>query len=240
MTVGIDTQIPWPDEERVVKFEGKEFLFLPQTDRLQRAVRVKLGPGFPKSAADRMILELLSALAWAEESGADTTFWTWGTIPINVGKGPFGMIGSGRFDYLPAPVNPKAKLALAIYREALSVNLVPYKFLGFFKVVNVIRDKGTDQKAWIKSTLAHITDGGIKARIAEIQKRNPDVADYLYVSGRCAVAHAFNQPVVNPDDPTDLIRLNEDLPVIQEIARIAIERELGVVSKREYRRHVVE
>ncbi len=55
--------------------------------------------------------------------------------------------------------------------------------------------------------------------------------------GRCAVAHAFHlNRVVNPDDPADLVRLSEDLPVIRELARIAIERELGVKSERDFHR----
>ena len=79
------------------------------------------------------------------------------------------------------------------------------------------------------------THKGAIARIAAIKSTEPDVANYLYVSGRCAVAHAFNQTnVVNPDDPADLIRLHEDLPVIRELARIAIERAFGVKSEREF------
>jgi hypothetical protein len=42
--------------------------------------------------------------------------------------------------------------------------------------------------------------------------------------------------VVNPDDPADLIRLRKDLPVIRELARIAIEREFGVKSECDFHR----
>lgn len=236
-TVGIDTQIPWPDKERVVTFRWREFHLLPGSDELARMIRVKTGVGFDQVDADKLIFELLSALAWAEQAEAVTTIGNWCTAPLNIGKGPMGMIGDGSFDYVPDPSEPKAKLALALYREGLSVNLKPYQFLGFFKVINVIRNKGADQKQWIRENLQHVTENGALTRIASICSNEPDVAMYLYESGRCAIAHAFDQSnVVNPDDPSDLIRISEDLPVIRELARIAIERELGIKSSRDFHR----
>jgi hypothetical protein len=237
-TVGIDTQIPWPAQERIVYFRGRKFHLLPGSDTLSRMIRVETDVGFTQVDADKLILELLSAFAWAEQAEAVTTFGNWSTAPLNIGKGPMGIIGDGHFHYLPDPSDPKAKLALALYREGLSVNLVPYQFLGFFKVINILRDKGKDQKQWIRENLQHVTDKGALARIAAIRTNGTDVAEYLYESGRCAVAHAFDQNnVVNPDDPADLIRLSEDLPVIRELARMAIEREFGVKSKRDFHHH---
>ena len=61
-----------------------------------------------------------------------------------------------------------------------------------------------------------------------------NLGEYLYVQGRCAVAHAFNDPVVDPDIPSDLQRLAEDLPIIEELSAIAIEKELGIISKSTY------
>ncbi len=119
----------------------------------------------------------------------------------------------------------------------MSVNLVPYKVLAFFKVINIIRDKGPAQIQWITDNLQYVTDRGATTRINAIKSTGADVANHLYVSGRCAVAHAFNQNVVvNPDNPADLIRLHEDLPVIRELSRVVIERELGVKSERDFHR----
>jgi len=234
-TVGVDTQIPWPTKEQVVGFCGREFQLLPGSDTLSRMIRVKTEPGFTQIDADKLILELLSAMAWAEQAEAVTTFGNWCTAPLDIGKGPMGIIGDGHFDYLPDPTDPKAKLALALYREGLSVNLTPYQFLGFFKIINIIRNTGNEQKQWIQENLPHVTDKAALKRIADVQSTEPDVANYLYRSGRCAVAHAFDQAnVVNPDDPADLIRLSKDLPVIRDLARIAIEREFGVKSERDF------
>jgi hypothetical protein len=198
-------------------------------------VRVETSAGFTRNDAEKLTYEFLSALAWAERRAVVPTFGNWCTAPLAIGKEPRGCVFDGTFDYLPDPPDPKAKLAIALYREGLSVNLVPYKVLGFFKVINIFCDRGSDQTRWIRDNLQHVTDRKAISRIAALKTTEPDVAKYLYSSGRCAVAHAFDQNnTVNPDDPADLIRLHEDLPVIQELARVAIEREFGIKSKRDF------
>lgn len=237
-TTGIDTRIAWPSKETMLEFRGRKFHLLPETDDVARMIRVETDSGFTQADADKLILEFLSALSWSEQANALPTYGNWCTAPLNIGKGTgASMIGKGHFDYLPDPIDPKAKLAIALYREGLSVNLVPYQFLGFFKVINVIRDKGSAQKQWIKDNLQHVTDRTAIARISALQSSIPNVETYLYESGRCAVAHAFDQSnLVNPDDPADLTRLQKDLPVIRELARVAIEREFGIKSKRDFHR----
>lgn len=232
-TVGIETQIAWPIQERVVTFQGREFHLLPGTDKLSRMIRVKTEPGFTQVDADKAILELLTALSWAEQAGAETTFGSWATVPLNIGKGPMGISGLGEFSYLPDPLDPKAKLALALYREGLSVNLIPYQFLAFFKILNIIGPNGEAQMKWINDNLQYVSEKHALLRIDTVRTKKEDVARYLYGSGRCAVAHAFDQSnVINPDDPAHLVRLSEDLPVIRELARVAIEREFGIKPKR--------
>ncbi len=235
-TTGIDADIPWPSQEVVIDFHGQKFQLLPETDDLSRMLRVETSTGFTRDDAHKLVLEFLSSLAWAEQYGVVPTFGNWCTAPLAMGKGPKGCVFNGTFSYLPDPPSPKAKLALALYREGLSVNLIPYKVLGFFKVINIICDKSSAQIQWIKDHLQYVADRDANKRIAVLKSTEPDVATYLYRSGRCAVAHAYDQnTVVNPDDPADLIRLREDLPVIRELARVAIEREFGIKSKRAFR-----
>lgn len=52
----------------------------------------------------------------------------------------------------------------------------------------------------------------------------------MYESGRCAIAHAFSEPLVDPEDPDDSARLQKDLPLIKALAQHLIESELGVKS----------
>jgi len=59
-----------------------------------------------------------------------------------------------------------------------------------------------------------------------------DVPAYLYASGRCAVAHAYAQPLIDADDPGDLLRRRKDLPVIRALAEYAIEHDLAKLVSR--------
>jgi hypothetical protein len=66
------------------------------------------------------------------------------------------------------------------------------------------------------------------SRVRTLGATQPDVPKYLYESGRCAVAHAYADPIVDPDDVSDLRRLSEDLYIVKEIAEYLIETELKV------------
>ena len=66
-TTGIDTAIPWPSKEVVIDFRGRKFHLLPETESTARMIRVETGPDFTQVDADKLILELLSALAWVEQ-----------------------------------------------------------------------------------------------------------------------------------------------------------------------------
>src|SRR5438270_12934956 len=94
-TVSIDTEIPWPTKEVVIDFRGRKFHLLPETDSLSRMIRVETDTGFTQVDADKLILELLSALAWAEQTGAVLTFGTWATSPPARRKGQTGITGDG-------------------------------------------------------------------------------------------------------------------------------------------------
>ena len=139
-----------------------------------------------------------------------------------------------RADYLPEPKDDKALRAIALFREAKSLNSPAYSFLGFFKILNILFSKGADQQEWININLPAIRGYQSSKRLDELKKQHNNLGEYLYVQGRCAVAHAFNDPVVDPDVPSDLQRLAEDLPVIEELSAIAIEKELGIISKSTY------
>lgn len=140
--------------------------------------------------------------------------------------------GKKLIDYLPESNDPNALLALALYREALNVNSVPYKFLGFYKILNIGK-KGPAQIDWINQTIDHLLDSEASSRIITLKTNEPDVGKYLYASGRCSVAHAYDEhQSVNPDDPIELKRLSEDLPVIKALAEYFIEHELGIKSQK--------
>ena len=243
VVVGLESGVPWPTTETRVGFRGDEFLLRPETDRLAPTVVLEYEAPMTYNDALALTRRLLSSLAWAKGGRLLEIATTGGGIPIQVGKGPDArLINPGfRIDYLPDPPDERASLALAFYREALNVNSTPYKFLGFFKIINTVFRDGNPQIAWINGAVAQLEDHLAKSRLAVLRGDGQNIGQYLYASGRCAVAHAFHEPFVDPDDPEDMLRLTLDLPLVKALAEYLIEHELGLQSQRTvWREHLYE
>jgi hypothetical protein len=148
------------------------------------------------------------------------------------------------YDYLPEPTDPRAWLALALFREGLNLKNVHYQFLSYYKIINILHERGMPdpkrggpaQVTWINQTLPHLKDSDAKKRFQELQGQVANVGEYIYVSGRCAIAHAFAKPVADPDDPENTMRLSNDLRLVAALAEYAIESEFGVKSAATVRR----
>ena len=237
-TAAIETSnLAWPTEETTIDYDGNQFLLRPESDDLLPSVSIRCPEEMSQGEAQLLINKFLSALCWAKEGGAYALFWTGssGKNPINVGKSKVRFVCDRlRTDYLPKSTDEKARRALALFREALSVNTLPYKFLGFYKVINVLYEKGLDQKAWINANIANVKDFQAVERIQELKKRVSDFGDYLYKSGRCAVAHAFDHPAVDPDIPSETSQLAKDLPIVRALAKVLIETELNIITESTY------
>jgi len=238
LTVAVESGIFWPTKETVLAYEGHEFVLRPETEELAPTVAVALDDPDRDGEALLLVRRFLSALAWVEGGfiRETVTFGTGGG-PGRIGKGPGARMINPHFrvDYLPTNLTTRGKLCLALYREAQNLNSTPFQFLGYFKVINMLYPGGPEQRAWINGACAKLNDFRAQERLRELHASHRDVGAYLYESGRCAVAHAFNEPIVDPDDPTDTRRLIEDLPVIKALAEFAIEREFGVKSSRTFR-----
>jgi hypothetical protein len=175
------------------------------------------------------------------------TFSFGGGLPFQAGKGKIDLgvepLLEPRFeaDYVPDSEDPRARRALAIYREALGLNSVRYQFLGFHKVLDIVHQKPDAQIEWTNGVLGSLEDHQAKTRAEELRSQGKDVGAYLYGAGRSAVAHAYADPVVDPDRPEDTLRLGRDLPLVKALAEFAIEHELGVKSERTvWREHLYE
>ena len=238
LTVAIESGIFWPTKETVLSYEGHEFLLRPETNELAPTVALALDDPNQSDVALLLVRRFLSALAWVEGGFLrETTTIETGGGPGRIGKGPGARMINPHFrvDYMPTAPSSRAKLCLALYREAQNPNSPPFQFLGYFKVINTLYASGSEQKKWINSTLPKLNDFFAQERLRELRKAHTDVGSYLYESGRCAVAHAFADPVVDPDDPSDTRRLIQDLPVIKALAEFAIEHEFSVKSRKTFR-----
>lgn len=237
LTVAVKAEFGWPVQETEIEYLGRKFVLRPESAEDAQSVSLLCPTGATMESARLLVNRFLSALSWVEGHGINELFAVGsnGPKPMRVGKSKTRSISEKfRADYLPEPKDEKSMRALALFREAQSLNSPAYSFLGFFKILNILFSKGGEQKEWINRNLPAIKGYQSSKRLQELRKQHSDVGEYLYVQGRCAVAHAFDDPVVDPDVPSDTQRLAEDLPVMEELSAIAIENELGIISKSTY------
>jgi hypothetical protein len=218
-------------------FEGKIIVLRPMSDTLSASASAYYSDGTTFEIGVSTVHRFLSRLAWTQNAGIEELFVGAGTNntqePGRLGRGSYGVSGWGQIDpwhyvYLPRAEDPKADLALALYREGMSINSPPFAFLSFFKVLNIVHAAGNRQMDWINANLHLINDYHSIQRLAELQQTHLNIGNYLYVQGRCATAHANGSPIANPDNYTDRRRLEQDLPLIKDLAALFIETVLGV------------
>jgi hypothetical protein len=232
----------WPNKQVELEFEAKKIVLQPSSEKQSCTVSVFDENRISFEAGGRILFRFLSRLSWSKDAGIEELFIVGSNIPNRpglLGRGFYGRSGWAQVDpwdyiYLPIPQSEKAERALAVYREAMNVNSIPYSFLGFFKVLNILFSNGNSQKNWISDNLGSIKYSCEKSRLIELQKTIPDVGVYLYEQGRCAVAHAFSNDIVNPDSYLDKKRLESDLCLMKAIAALCIEKEFGVMSDSTY------
>ena len=238
LTASVETAMSWTTEKTVVFFRGRRVLLLPGSEKTSPAVAILNPNSSTMEDEDRTLIHhFLSSLAWAEQRAIRVIGWLGGGRPFRYSiQGTLQTVArSFRIPYLPDSIDEETRLALALYREGLGLEHIAYSFLSFYKVINLKHPSGKKaQKAWILKNLGMLDDDEAIARADQIAKSEGDVADYLYDSCRCAIAHAGLSPTVNPEDMNDEVRLRNDLPLIQNLAQILIEREFGIQSVKTY------
>jgi hypothetical protein len=232
--LAVESSVAWPDCSTTVVFEGRELLLRPFDEEHSASVQVDLDDQLSWDEAHALLRRYLSALAWTEGFFIRELFQLGGGG--GQGSSPFGVALRSRWRtphfvdrVRPLPTDPRAHLAVALYREALGVTSVAYQVLGFFKIINIVYSTSSAQKAWIKRTIPTLPGPSVNTRVQELQSAGHDVPAYLYESCRCAVAHANASPVANPDLIEDDTRLQADLPVVRALAEHLMTNEIGLV-----------
>lgn len=245
MLAALDSHVFLPTRVTPVTFRGQRVYLIPGTEKLFPAVAVKLR-GMTAADGRRLLLLFISSLAWVEGNGIQVVNWSGGSLPFRIGRpSPMQLVNEHLdFDYFPDPTDTRARWALGFYREGLSLSHVAYAALSFFKIINIVAksSKSKKQIAWMNDALPAISDREALARVKALKAEGiADVGAYLYQSGRCAIAHAGEEPTVDPEDPEDAQRLSRDMPLIRALAAYAIEHDLGVKSSQTvYREHLYE
>lgn len=233
LNVGVRGGGNWPKEETTVKFGGHDLVLKPATRTTEQSVHIALS-GISDVDALTLINRFLSIISWCADQAMENLYgWSGNPKPIAVPLA-FRSLGSSPFlFYRELPQDRTVRLALALFREGATVNSVPFAFLSYFKILNIFWQdkyvKGANAIIeGIRMSLPQLTDDLAKKRIAELLKTEPDVSNYLYQSCRCAVAHAFSSPIVDPDDVSELRRLSSDIDIVKNIAERLIENQLKV------------
>jgi len=236
VNMAVKPHFSWPNTWVEVPFEEWKIVLQPRRSNLACTVSLFDENGISLDVGREVICRFLSCLAWSQNSGVAEMFICGSNNPNKPGllaQGTYGHSGYCQiepWDYLsmPNPTSAKAKLGLALYREAMSLNSIPFAFLSYYKILNILFSHGNEQGLWVNNNIKNIYYQPALDRVHQLQQHKQDIGKYLFKQGRCAVAHSFGKVIVNPDNAHDKRRLESDIPLIKELASICIESEFGV------------
>jgi len=234
--VGVKGSAVWPTEETTVEFGGHKLVLKPATRETEQSVHINL-QGISNVEALTLINRFLSVLSWCDDQPMENRYgWSGNPIPVAVPR-ESRVVGSSMAFPFCRRLEPdeRARLALALFREARTVNSTPFGFLSYFKILNIFwkdrvetinGQRRNPMIEGIRATLPKLKDELAVSRLHTLKTTEPDIPKYLYESGRCAIAHAYATPIVDPDDVSDLRRLSEDLYIVKGVAEYLMEARL--------------
>jgi hypothetical protein len=215
----------WPITTQHVHWRGVDIWIMPEMKGFYPAVALRSPRDRSRAACEELVLRFLSMLSWVESTGFGVEGLSSGNLPRPLGRRKdtgFGICGEFDLQYLPEVTHENAMRALALMREGRSLNHVGYSFLSFYRVLETAIPDDRNRIDWISASISGLTDFGVPEALDGIRAQGivtPEaIGDHLYRSGRCAVAHAARQPIVDPDKPEDFRRLGSELPIVRALA----------------------
>lgn len=239
----IDPSMAWPVRVQRIMYLGDEYWIIPITSDAYPGIAVRNADA--NDATKEKILRFLSVLSWLDRSGAVLVSFGGGSFPIAYQRGKRGGFAIREeidLRYLPEVTDVKARLALGLMRDGRGLSHVAYSFLSFYRVLEVAVGRGQAIPNWITNAAARLPTGQGKDALNHLTASGvSDISQHLYVSGRCAIAHAGGNPIVDPDNPSDTSRLYKERPLVEALAELAIEEFLGVkTASTVYQEHLYE
>lgn len=226
----IEPGMAWPVAVQRIVYLGDEYWIIPVTSDAYPGIAVRNSKS--DDATKERILRFLSVLSWIKRSGAVLVSFGGGGLPFAFQRDKnrgFTVCKEIDARYLPEVKCTKARLALALMRDGRGLSHVAYSFLSFYRVLEVAVGRGRAIPNWVPSALIRLSNGRGKEALNKLSAAGvTDIPAHLYVSGRCAIAHASGSPIVDPDNPSDTSRLYNEKPLIEELAELAIEEFFGV------------
>lgn len=235
--IGVDNQVTWPKEERLVAFDKYQLVLFPKTKDHVQSVHIDLNANrLSMQEAQTVINRFLSILCWCDDQYAVAQGgWGGSQIPVAVEKRNLAFATAHHWVFdRKLPASADVKRALAVYRDGRNAeqnSLVSYAVLNYFKIIE-IRYKGREKlKKWISDNFdtvatAHSYEDAFQAIREKSGIGGPQ--KYLYEQCRNAVAHAGHDQNSDPDETGELHRLHEVAVVMRLLARHVILIEMGV------------
>ena len=232
IVANIEQTIGWPEENIIIKYEDSDLHLLTFTEQdFMPAVAIRITNEISNDEAKAKITRFLSGLNWVSSGAIRIDNWLGGGHPVRCIGTKFIKCSAKffRIAFIPTNLTIDQQLALALFREAdgLSHYHYGYSFLSYYKIINLVKKNGEKQKKWIRNNLNDLKDNAL-ARANELKNDGEIIENYLFVSCRCALAHAGVDPTVNPDDFNDSVRLYKDLPLIKHLAKKMIESHFAI------------
>lgn len=228
----LDTDLFIGDEDEVYfKFEGRTFRWINGTPQSSAILSIGVSSSDPNYKPEyEAINRLFATLVWRHNVKIGSDFSVGGArraLPYTYSPRLSGgtKIGADLVqDMMPGGKTDEDWLALALYKEGRNADSVFYRFFNYWKVLEVAMPDWKQRAAWIEANASRVSG----------EERLPDIgtagslSEYLYDSGRCAIAHVSHDPFVNPDKVDDRLRISRDEFLVGELARLALREVMGV------------
>jgi hypothetical protein len=237
LNMAVDNHVTWPSTETIVEFEGKKFILMPPTRDATMSLHIDLfSQRLTAEEASTLMNRFLSLLAWCDDRHAVLQEgWSGNPVPVPVPKRNPGFATAYAWVFdRKLPTSIEARKALALYREGCNAEesqLVSFAVLTFYKIIE-LRYKGkSEARTWFRDNFSKLgSDGTLSTKIDAFKAAcgTEKIHDHLYRACRTAVAHANKPFSSDPDEYTELRRLNVAADILRPLARLFIRDELGI------------
>jgi hypothetical protein len=218
-------------EETYIEFEGTTFRWINGTAERDAIVSVPVKDINAHDQEDEKLNRFLSLLVWDHKQPIRKLWGVGGSrrpFPTAYSPRKSGgiLIDRNFLEYMPRKaITSNQWLALALFREAKNSGSQFYAFLTYYKILELAFPKPDDRRNWINDVAPNQT--GEKERLMGILKGATDLEQYFREERLNAIKHIRKKPVVNPDDPKEQTRIMVDIYVVEDLARLAIEKLLS-------------
>jgi hypothetical protein len=241
LNLGLASGNTWVTSRTTVVFRDRELTLTAEDEDHLPSMFVEYGRTASEEInfALNLVREFLSDLCWAtgepmrenqhHESSA-------GGSPIkkfhSIEKRP-----ELNLDFLIDPKESERRLALGLYREAMSASNVYQSFLNYFRIINITQKSGSALKRWLNDAVNELSNSPGALRVDTLKARGVEnIGLHLFKQSKCASAHAGKEePTSNPDHPSDELQMHEDVPLIQELAILMMHESLDLMTHEDAR-----